>query len=75
MKLSRLLAACAAAAALSTSVAALAKVENIKGSTKTAEIPTCGRVLGTIALVDGDGQGWKAYQLGAPSTLLKTFIS
>ena len=53
----------------------MAKVENTKGSTKTAEIPVCGKVLGTIALVDGDGQGWKAYQLGAPSTLLKTFIS
>lgn len=57
------------------SVSAMAKVENTKGSTKTAEIPVCGKVLGTIALVDGDGQGWKAYQLGAPSTLLKTFIS
>ena len=50
-------------------------VENNKGSTKSAEIPICGHVLGTIALVDGDGQGWKAYQLGAPSTLLKTFIN
>jgi curli biogenesis system outer membrane secretion channel CsgG len=57
------------------SMSAVAKVENTKGSTKTAEIPVCGKVLGTIALVDGDGQGWKAYQLGAPSTLLKTFIS
>ena len=56
-------------------MSAMAKVENTKGSTKTAEIPVCGKVLGTIALVDGDGQGWKAYQLGAPSTLLKAFIS
>jgi hypothetical protein len=32
-------------------------------------------VLGTIALVDGDGQGWKEYQLGAPSTLLKVFVT
>jgi len=60
---------------MALSVSAVAKVENTKGSTKTAEIPVCGKVLGTIALVDGDGQGWKAYQLGAPSTLLKTFIS
>jgi len=57
------------------SMSAMAKIENTKGSTKTAEIPVCGKVLGTIALVDGDGQGWKAYQLGAPSTLLKAFIS
>ncbi len=75
MKSSPLVAACAAVLALGVSVSASAKVENNKGSSKTAEIPTCGRSLGTIALVDGDGQGWKAYQLGAPSTLLKTFIS
>src|SRR3990167_6211148 len=75
MKSSRLAAACAAAVAMGLSMSAMAKVENTKGSTKTAEIPVCGKVLGTIALVDGDGQGWKAYQLGAPSTLLKTFIS
>ena len=75
MKVSRVFAACAAVLALGTSVAASAKVENEKGSTKSADIPTCGHVLGTIALVDGDGQGWKEYQLGAPSTLLKTFVS
>ena len=75
MKVSRLFVACAAVAALGTSMAASAKVENEKGSTKSAEIPQCGKVLGTIALVDGDGQGWKEYQLGAPSTLLKAFVS
>jgi hypothetical protein len=75
MKVSRLFAACAAVLALGASVAASAKVENNKGSTKNADIPQCGHVLGTIALVDGDGQGWKEYQLGAPSTLLKAFVS
>lgn len=78
MKHARLVAACAAALALSLSTSAVAfggKVENQKGSTKNAEIPRCGKVLGTIALIDGDGQGWKAYQLGAPSTLLKTFVT
>ena len=75
MKSSRLIVACAAVAALAVPFAATAKVENNKGSTKSAEIPTCGKVLGTIALVDGDGQGWKAYQLGAPSTLLKVFVT
>ncbi len=75
MKCSRFAAGCAVAAAMGLPMSAMAKVENTKGSTKTAEIPVCGKVLGTIALVDGDGQGWKAYQLGAPSTLLKTFIS
>jgi curli biogenesis system outer membrane secretion channel CsgG len=76
MKSTRLAAVTAAVLALGLSASASAKkVENVKGSTKNADIPTCGRVLGTIALVDGDGQGWKAYQLGAPSTLLKTFIT
>ena len=75
MKFSSLFAAIAAAAALTSAFGAAAKVENEKGSTKNADIPVCGHVLGTIALVDGDGQGWKAYQLGAPSTLLKAFVS
>ncbi len=75
MKSICLAATIAAVATLGLSGAAAAKVENTKGSTKSAEIPTCGHVLGTIALVDGDGQGWKAYQLGAPSTLLKTFVT
>jgi hypothetical protein len=75
MKASRLFVACAAVAALGASMSASAKVENVKGSTKNADIPQCGHVLGTIALVDGDGQGWKEYQLGAPSTLLKAFVS
>lgn len=76
MKNTRLVAACAAALAMTLSMSAVAKkVENQKGSTKNAEIPQCGKVLGTIALIDGDGQGWKAYQLGAPSTLLKTFVT
>ena len=51
-----------------------AKVENEKGSTKNAEIPKCTKKLGTVAIVDGDGQGWLAYELGAPSTLIKTFV-
>jgi curli biogenesis system outer membrane secretion channel CsgG len=73
MKLSQLAIALATFALAASG--ASAKVENQKGSTKSAEIPMCGHVLGTIALVDGDGQGWKAYQLGAPSTLLKTFVT
>ncbi|MBS0211792.1 MAG: SH3 domain-containing protein [Proteobacteria bacterium] len=71
------LAILATALALTLSAPAFAGggVENQKGSTKSAEIPQCGHVLGTIALVDGDGHGWAAYGLAAPSTLLKTFIN
>jgi len=70
------------AALVAVSGAALAKkkgtdegVDNERGSTKNAEIPVCTKNLGTVALVDGDGQGWTYYNLGAPSTLLKTFIA
>lgn len=50
-------------------------VDNERGSTKNAEIPLCTKNLGSVALVDGEGQGWTYYGLGAPSTLLKAFVS
>ncbi|MBS0457098.1 MAG: SH3 domain-containing protein [Proteobacteria bacterium] len=73
----RTLAALSTAIALTLAMPAVAGggVENNKGSSKSAEIPQCGHVLGTIALVDGDGRGWTAYGVGAPSTLLKTFVN
>lgn len=55
--------------------AAQKNVDNQKGSTKNLEIPQCANSLGTVALTDGDGHGWTAYNLGAPSTLLKSFVS
>ena len=76
MRLSRAVAAAAALAAFGAAVPAFAKeVENVKGSSKNAEIPVCSKVLGTVAIVDGDGRGWEAYQVGAPSTLLKVFVN
>jgi curli biogenesis system outer membrane secretion channel CsgG len=75
MKLSLLL-ICGAAFLLSIEPAAAQKrVDNQKGSTKNLEIPTCSHSIGTVSLTDGEGQGWTAYNLGAPSTLIKTFIS
>jgi len=56
-------------------VAAQKRVDNQRGSTKNLEIPQCGHSIGTVSLTDGEGQGWTYYQLGAPSTLIKTFIS
>lgn len=76
MKLSRAVAAAATLAIFGAAVPAFAKeVENVKGSSKNAEIPVCSKVLGTVAIVDGDGRGWEAYQVGAPSTLLKVFVN
>ncbi len=50
-------------------------VDNERGSTKNAELPICDKSLGSVALVDGEGQGWTYYNLGAPSVLLKAFVS
>ncbi len=55
--------------------AAEKRVDNERGSTKNVEIPKCEKSLGTIAIVDGEGQGWSRYNLGAPSTLLKAFVT
>jgi curli biogenesis system outer membrane secretion channel CsgG len=50
------------------------RVENNKGSTKQVDIPRCTKSLGTVALVDGEGQAWTGYGLPAPSVLLKAFV-
>jgi curli biogenesis system outer membrane secretion channel CsgG len=55
--------------------AAQKRVDNQRGSSKNLEIPQCANSIGTVALTDGDGHGWTAYNLGAPSTLLKSFVS
>ncbi len=68
---------CAVAAAAVSFGAAQAqkRVDNERGSTKNAEIPQCEKSLGSVSIVDGEGQGWNRYQLGAPSVLLKAFVS
>ncbi len=50
-------------------------VDNTRGSTKNVEIPKCTKAIGTAALVDGEGQGWTQYELGAPSSLIKVFVA
>jgi curli biogenesis system outer membrane secretion channel CsgG len=51
------------------------RVDNERGSTKNVELPQCVKSLGTVAITDGEGHGWTAYNLGAPSVLLKAFVS
>lgn len=70
------------AASLAAAAPAFAKrkgtddgVDNERGSTKNAELPICEKSLGSVAIVDGEGQGWTYYNLGAPSVLLKAFVS
>lgn len=40
----------------------------------TAEIPTCTRNLGTIAIIEPDSQWWREYNLGSPEAILKVFV-
>ncbi len=63
--------AAAFAAALS-SVPAMAK----KAPDKTvSDIPICGKVIGTAAILEPDTQWWREYELGSPELLIKYFVS
>ena len=42
---------------------------------KSAEIPTCSKSLGAIAVIEPDTNWWYAQQLGSPAALLKVFVS
>ncbi|MGE0408485.1 MAG: CsgG/HfaB family protein [Amphiplicatus sp.] len=67
---------CATAlAALSGPAFAQKRVDYERGSTKNLEMPRCAKSLGSVSLTDGDGHGWTAYNLGAPSVLIKAFVS
>lgn len=63
-----------AAASAAFAQSAERRVDNDRNSTKTAEVPRCARSLGTLTITDGEGRGWTQYNLGAPSTLLKTYV-
>lgn len=64
----------AVAAVLCGPAQAQKRVDNERGSTKNVELPKCEKSLGSVALVDGEGQGWSYYNLGAPSVLLMAFV-
>jgi curli biogenesis system outer membrane secretion channel CsgG len=42
---------------------------------KTAQIPVCSRNLGTLAVVEPDGNWWGGAQLPSPAALIKVFVS
>jgi curli biogenesis system outer membrane secretion channel CsgG len=39
-----------------------------------AQIPTCYKKLGTIAIVEPENRWWYSYKLGSPEALIKTFV-
>ena len=63
-----LTAACAVAGFCATTAVAMAD------DMTRPEIPRCARSLGAITIVDGDRQGWSAYDLQSPQKLLKLYV-
>lgn len=74
MKLGLTAALGAALALCATGAMAQSRVDYKRGSTKDLEMPRCAQSLGAVSITDGDGHGWTAYRLGAPSTLIKAFV-
>lgn len=75
MKLQVLLAIAVGVSMAAAPALAAKGVDNQRGSFKNEDVPKCEKSLGAITLTDGDGRGWLAYELGAPSTLLKVMIA
>jgi len=42
---------------------------------KTTQIPTCGKKLGTIAVLEPEDHWWSSYQLESPAALIKLFVN
>lgn len=42
---------------------------------KTAEIPTCARSLGSIAVLEPETNWWSAHQLASPTAVIKVFVN
>lgn len=74
-KFSRAAAIVAAAAAVMIATPALAKSSGRKAQEQgMAEIPTCTKKLGTIAVVEPDNNWWQALGLGSPEAVIKLFV-
>jgi hypothetical protein len=78
MRLAKFLATAASAGlVVSTTVpmvpASAASVDS-KTAQKTAEIPTCGRKIGALAIREPDTRWWEGLGLESPEALLKVFV-
>lgn len=74
-KIALSLAAVAVAMTGSSALAAESKSSaRKKQEQRTMEIPTCGRNLGAIALVEPEYQWWRDYNLQSPEAVLRVFI-
>ncbi len=69
------------AALLVTAAPALAQTSNTRPSESrnmqtnaTAQIPTCVRPLGVLAIVEPETQWWRELNLGSPEAIIKVFV-
>ena len=68
--------ACVAASALAAPAALAAQTAQQERAQKSAEIPVCGKSLGTIAVLEPEGTNWwTGQQLASPAALIKVFVS
>lgn len=75
MNFRALIAAPVVAALLSTSAMAAEASSGRKAQEKgMAQIPTCGKKLGTIAVVEPDTNWWQQLGLGSPEAIIKVFV-
>ena len=65
-----------AAFGIALAIVTPALAESIKDKTdrKEADIPTCGRNLGTIAVREPDHNWWSELNLSSPEALIKVFV-
>jgi curli biogenesis system outer membrane secretion channel CsgG len=72
----RLLAiALASTCALSIPLAHARQSAQEQRAAKTAQIPTCQKKLGTIAVLEPDDNWWSSYELSSPAALIKVFVN
>lgn len=67
---------CAIAALFATPDALARQTAQQERAQKTAEIPTCTKSLGTIAVLEPEGTNWwTGQQLASPAALIKVFVN
>ncbi len=69
--ISSMLAFVPAAASAQEKGASSARKAQAKG---TAEIPVCGKRIGTIAIIEPENQWWRELNLGSPEAILRVFV-
>jgi curli biogenesis system outer membrane secretion channel CsgG len=75
MKLRALVSAAVITAMTTTSALAAEASSGRKAQEKgTAEIPVCGKRLGTVAIVEPDNNWWQSLGLGSPEAIIKVFV-